>query len=72
MRLEMPEALVAVGIGPAGKRIEAARQGTVWVNGAAPGPEEDAASIFGTREQDSAAGLGVAGKELGGGDAQPA
>ena len=68
----MAEALVAVGIGPAGERIEPAREGTVGVNGAAPGPEEDAAPIFGAREQNGAAGLGVAGKELGGCDAEPA
>jgi hypothetical protein len=72
MGLEMAEALVAVGIDPAGKRIEPARERTVGVNGAAPGPEEDAAPVFGAGEQNGAAGLGVAGKELGGGDAQPA
>jgi len=68
----MAEALVAVGIDPAGERIEPARKRTVGVNGAAPGPEEDAAPIFDAREQNGAAGLGVAGKELGGADAQPA
>jgi len=68
----MTEALVAIGIDPAGERIEPARKRTVGVNGAAPGPEEDAAPIFDAREQNGAAGLGVAGKELGSGDAQPA
>jgi hypothetical protein len=72
MRLKMTEALVAIGIDPAGERIESARERTVGVNGAAPRPEEDTAPIFGAREQNGAAGLGVAGKELGGGDAQPA
>jgi len=72
MRLEMAEALIPVGIDPAGERIEAARERTVGVNGAAPGPEEDAAPIVGASEQDRAAGLGVAGKELGGADAEPA
>ena len=68
----MTEALVAIGIDPAGERIEPARKRTVGVNGAAPGPEKDAAPIFDAREQNGAAGLGVAGKELGSGDAQPA
>jgi len=72
MRLEMTEALVAVGIDPAGEWIEPARKRTVGVNSAAPGPEEDAAPIFGAREQNGAAGLGVAGKKLGGRDTQPA
>ena len=68
----MAEALVAAGIDPAGERIEPARQRTIGVNRAAAGPEEDAAPIFDAREQNGAAGLGVAGKELGSGDAQPA
>jgi len=68
----MAEALVAVGIGPAGERIEPARQRTVGVNRAAAGPEEDAALVLGAREQNGAASLGVAGEELGGADAQPA
>jgi hypothetical protein len=72
MGLEMAEAPVAVGIDPAGERIEPARERTVGVNRAAPRPEEDAAPVFGASEQNGAAGLGVAGKELGGGDAQPA
>jgi hypothetical protein len=72
MRLEMAEALVAVGIDPAGERIEPARQRTIGVNRAAAGPEEDAALVLGAREQNGTAGLGVAGKELGGADAQPA
>jgi len=49
MRLEMTEALVAIGIDPAGEWIEPARKRTVGVNSAAPGPEEDAAPIFGAR-----------------------
>jgi hypothetical protein len=69
MRLEMAEALVAVGIDPAGERIEPARERTVGVYRAAPRPEEDAAPVVGASEQDGAAGLGVAGKELGGADA---
>jgi hypothetical protein len=68
----MAEALVAVGIDPAGERIEPAGQRAVGVNRAAAGPEEDAAPVFGASQQDGAAGLGVAGKELGGADAQPA
>jgi uncharacterized protein YcfJ len=72
MGLEMAEALVAVGSGPARERIETARERTVRVNRTAPRPEEDAAPVFGASEQNGAAGLGVAGKELGGGDAQPA
>jgi hypothetical protein len=72
VRLEMAEALVAVGIDPAGERIEPARQRTIGVNRAAAGPEEDATLVLGAREQNGAAGLGVAGKELGGADAQPA
>ena len=72
MRLEMAEALVAVGIDPAGQRIEPARERSVGMDRAAPGAEEDAASVLGAREQNGAAGLGVAGKELGGADAQPA
>jgi hypothetical protein len=72
MRLEMTEALGAVGIDPAGERIEPARKRTVGMNRAAPRPEEDAAPVFGASEQNGAAGLGVAGKELGGADAQPA
>jgi hypothetical protein len=68
----MAEALVAVGIDPAGERIEPAREGTIGVNRAAAGSQEDAAPVLGAREQDGAAGLGVAGEELGGADAQPA
>jgi hypothetical protein len=72
MRLEMTEALVAVGIDPAGERIEPAREWPIGVNRAAARPEEDASPVLGARQQNGAAGLGVAGKELGGADAQAA
>jgi hypothetical protein len=68
----MAEALVAVGIDPAGERVEPARERTIGVDRAAARPEEDAAPVLGAREQNGAAGLGVAGKELGGAYAQPA
>jgi hypothetical protein len=72
VRLEMAEALVAVRIDPAGERIEPAGERTIGVNRAAAGSEEDATPVLGACEQNGAAGLGVAGKELGGADAQPA
>jgi uncharacterized protein YcfJ len=68
----MAEALVAVGSDPARERIETAGQRAVGVNRAAPRPEKDTASVVGAGQQNGATGLGVAGKKLGGADAQPA
>jgi hypothetical protein len=69
MRLEMPEAFVALGRDPAGERIETTGERTVGVNRAAARPEKDAAPVVSARLQNGPAGLGVAGKELGSADA---
>jgi hypothetical protein len=72
MGLEVPEALVAVGGNPARERIQTAGEGAVGMNGAAPLPEEDAPPIGGACQENRPAGLGIAGKEVGRADAEPA
>jgi hypothetical protein len=72
MGLQVPEALVALGRDPAGERIETTRERAIGMDGAAALAEEDASPVFGAGPQDGAAGLGVAGEELGRADAKPA
>ena len=72
VELQMAEALVALGGDPAGQWIDPAGQRTIGMDGAAPRPEEHAAVVVGAGLEHGAAGLGVAGEELGRGDAEPA
>src|SRR6185295_16833735 len=72
MRLQVAEALVALGAHPARQRIDPARERAIGMDGAAARPEEDAAAVVLARLQHGAARLGVTSEELGGGDAEPA
>src|SRR5262245_66674798 len=72
MRLQVAEALVALGAHPARERIDPTGERTVGMDRAAARAEEDAAAIVLARLQHGAARLGVAREELRGGDAETA